>query len=264
MDFPRRVFLDNCHLRNNLILGVGRAGSAIPERPWELVTISRAPIDANIFRRGGVNTSPLYRYPPPIEENNAGTLLEEMDIEFNDRERYENFSPKFRQFVDVRYEHHFSPEEILGYVYAVLHNPTYRQKYKSFLKSDYPRIPFVRNCKTFKELSTLGWELAQVHVFDSIPQILAVDLIPGEFGVETISYDAQCELLYFNKKQCFFPVPQDVWEFHIGGYKVLKKYFKSRKGRILSLDEIENVQNLVNILRFIIDQMRLIDECWNP
>ena len=264
MDFPRRVFLDNCHLRNNLILGIGRAGSAIPERPWELVTIARTPIDANIFRRGGVNASPLYCYPPPIEENNAGTLLEEAGIEFREKEMYENFSPSFRQFVDVRYEHHFSPEEILGYVYAVLHSPSFRTKYKSFLKNDYPRIPFVRNCKTFKKLSTLGWELAQAHVFDSIPQNLAVDVIPGEFGVETTSYDAQCELLYFNKKQYFFPVPQDVWEFHIGGYKVLNKFFKSRKGRILSLDEIENVQNLVNILRFTIDQMHLIDKCWNP
>ena len=44
-----------------------------------------------------------------------------------------------------------------------------------------------------------------------------------------------------NKTQIFKPVPQAVWDFHIGGYQVLDKYLKSRKGRTLSLDEINHV-----------------------
>ena len=35
-----------------------------------------------------------------------------------------------------------SPEEILGYIYAVLYSPTYRDRYYEFLKYDFPRIPF--------------------------------------------------------------------------------------------------------------------------
>ena len=27
-----------------------------------------------------------------------------------------------------KYEHHFSPEELVGFIYAVLHAPTYRAK----------------------------------------------------------------------------------------------------------------------------------------
>ncbi len=49
-------------------------------------------------------------------------------------------------------------------------------------------------------------------------------------------YDARHGRLYINKTQYFSPVPQDVWEFHIGGYQVPDKYLKSRKGRALSLE----------------------------
>ncbi|KOR27376.1 hypothetical protein TI05_19150, partial [Achromatium sp. WMS3] len=33
----------------------------------------------------------------------------------------------------------FAPIDILDYIYAVLHSPTYRQKYQEFLKIDFPR-----------------------------------------------------------------------------------------------------------------------------
>ncbi len=59
-------------------------------------------------------------------------------------------------------------------------------------------------------------------------------------------------------------MPEDVWNFHIGGYQVLDKYLKSRKGRQISLDEIENVMNVVKVLRFTIDQMQKIEEIWQP
>ena len=82
--------------------------------------------------------------------------------------------------------------------------------------------------------------------------------------VEEPRYDSQHERLHINKTQHFSPVPVDVWAFHIGGYQVLDKYLKSRQGRTLSLDEIERVSNVVNILRFTIDQMERIEECWEP
>ena len=38
----------------------------------------------------------------------------------------------------------------MGYIYAVLHSPNYREKYLEFLKIDFPRIPFVDDEKTFE------------------------------------------------------------------------------------------------------------------
>ena len=204
---------------------------------------------------------PLYLYPSPESEKKQKEAFEE-DNPFQDGERIENLSPKFRAFVDGKYTHHYSPEEILGYIYAVLHSPTYRQKYLDFLKIDFPRVPFVNERKTFEALAALGWELMQAHLLKTIPDSLTVDVIAGDFEVEKPRYNPQHERLYMNKTQYFSPVPRDVWAFHIGGYQVLDKYLKSRKGRVLSLDEIETVQNVVNGLRFTIDQMQRIGESW--
>lgn len=89
-------------------------------------------------------------------------------------------------------------------------------------------------------------------------------MTPGDFHVANPVYDPGHERLHINTTQYFFPVPADVWAFHIGGYQVLDKYLKSRKSRTLCLDEIENVQQVVSVLRFTIDQMQRIEACWRP
>ncbi len=65
-----------------------------------------------------------------------------------------------------------------------------------------------------------------------------------------------------NATQGFGPVPPEVWEFTIGGYQVLDKYLKSRRGRVLSLDEIENVEAVANVLAFTIDRMAEIEAAY--
>ena len=59
------------------------------------------------------------------------------------------------------------PEEILDYIYAVLHSPAYREKYKEFLKIDFPRVPYPKDKKTFKALVALGTELRSLHLLES-------------------------------------------------------------------------------------------------
>jgi hypothetical protein len=57
-------------------------------------------------------------------------------------------------------------------------------------------------------------------------------------------------------------MPQVVWDFHIGGYQVLDKYLKSRKGRVLSLDEINHIGAVADSLAFTVDQMAAIDAAY--
>ena len=178
--------------------------------------------------------------------------------------RRENFSPKFRAFLDMKYDHHYEPEEILGYIYAVLHSPTYRHKYAEFLKIDFPRIPFVDDRELFEKLSGLGWQLVQAHLLKDIPETLKVDVTKGSDLVEKPVYAPAQQRLYINAERYFSPVPEDVWNFHIGGHQVLDKYLKSRRGRELSLDEKENIINVVKVMRFTIDRMQEIDAIWKP
>src|SRR5262245_26408293 len=67
-------------------------------------------------------------------------------------------------FLVARYKHHYTPQEILGYIYAVLHAPTYRSRYAKYLRVDFPRIPFLENAIEFENLSRLGWGLMQAHL----------------------------------------------------------------------------------------------------
>ena len=236
-------------------------------RGWEHVHCSMLPINLHtVSIKEGNYIAPLYLYPTPENQKNKGqrSKLFEEDDPFQGKARIENLSRQFRAFINANYQHRYSPEDILGYIYAVLHSPTYRQKYLDFLKTDFPRIPFVDDRTAFETLSQLGWGLLQAHLLKSIPAALNVAVTGGDFKIEKPRYDPQGERLHINKQQYFRPVPADVWNFHIGGYQVLDKYLKSRKGRTLSLDEIENVQNIVNVLRFTIEQMERIDECWKP
>jgi predicted helicase len=205
---------------------------------------------------------PLYLYPPTEGQKKPKIDLFEEDDPFQGKERIENFAPAFRKEIDATYGQHYCPEDVLGYIYAVLHSPTYRAKYLEFLKIDFPRIPFVEDRKTFEILSELGQELVQAHLLKMIPTEPKVSVTKGSFEVEKPTYDEKHQRLYINKDQYFSPVSKEVWEFRIGGYQVLDKYLKSRKDRTLSLDEIENIQHVVKSLAFTIQQMQKIDEVW--
>ena len=61
----------------------------------------------------------------------------------------------------------FTPLDLLDYIYAVLHSPTYREKYKEFLKIDFPRVPYPKDTKTFWQLVQLGGEIRQLHLLES-------------------------------------------------------------------------------------------------
>jgi hypothetical protein len=63
-----------------------------------------------------------------------------------------------------------------------------------------------------------------------------------------------------NKPQYFEGVEPDVWAFQIGGYQVLHKWLKDRKGRELSFDDLSHYQKIVVALRGTIQLMEEIDD----
>jgi predicted helicase len=84
----------------------------------------------------------------------------------------------------------------------------------------------------------------------------------GDHSVEAVRYSPSKQAISINDTQFFEPVPQTVWDFHIGGYQVLDKYLKSRKGRALSLDEINHVAAIADSLAFTVEQMTRIDKAY--
>lgn len=138
-----------------------------------------------------------------------------------------------------------TPEEILDYIYAVLHSPSYREKYKEFLKIDFPRIPYPKDKNSFKELVKLGTELRLLHLMESpkLNKFITTYDIEGSNAVEKVSY--QDGKVSINSKQYFGNVTETAWNFYIGGYQPAQKWLKDRKGRTLSNEDIVHYQKII-------------------
>lgn len=153
-----------------------------------------------------------------------------------------------------------TPEDIFDYIYAVLHSPSYREKYKEFLKIDFPRVPYPKDAKSFKRLVALGTELRSLHLLESpkVSQFITTYPIAGSDAVEKISYkDGN---VFINVEQYFGNVPEIAWNFYIGGYQPAQKWLKDRKGRTLTNEDIEHYQKIIVVLSETDRIMKEIDK----
>lgn len=60
------------------------------------------------------------------------------------------------------------PDEVkvFDYIYGVLHSPAYREKFREFLKIDFPRVPFPRDPESFTRISQQGEALRRLHLME--------------------------------------------------------------------------------------------------
>jgi type I restriction-modification system DNA methylase subunit len=151
------------------------------------------------------------------------------------------------------------PEDIFDYIYAVLHSPSYRAKYKEFLKIDFPRVPYPKDTSQFRALVEKGKELRELHLLESpkLSHLITTYPVAGSNVVEATKY--QDGNVYINKDQYFGGVPEIAWNFWVGGYQPAQKWLKDRKGRALSNGDIEQYQKMIVALVETSKVMREID-----
>ncbi|MFA7628523.1 MAG: type ISP restriction/modification enzyme [Candidatus Dojkabacteria bacterium] len=152
------------------------------------------------------------------------------------------------------------PEELFSYIYAVLHNNVYRERYRPFLKSDFPRIPYPKDRRTFDKLAKLGSELIQYHLLEheDIDPYQISYLGEGDNVVDKPEYkDGR---IYINATQYFGNVSEIAWNFYIGGYQPAQKWLKDRKGEELAPDDIEHYSKIVIVLKETDRIMKEIDK----
>jgi hypothetical protein len=166
------------------------------------------------------------------------------------------------------------PEQIFNYIYAVLYSNSYRTKYAEFLKIDFPRTPFTSNYKLFEKLADFGKRLVDLHLLKSAELAHPITRFQGKGDnkVEKLRYDKSVlspfkkgerkGVVYINKEQYFENVPSHVWEYRIGGYQVCEKWLKDRKGRVLSLSEIQTYCRIITSLQKTIEIQKAIDELY--
>ncbi len=155
-----------------------------------------------------------------------------------------------------------SPLRLFSFAYAILHCPSYRERYFEFLRSDFPRLPLTGNLELFRELAQLGGELVALHLLESprLDQPITEFIGGRNPEVEKISWSHDTVWIDRAKTIGFHGVSDNVWNFHIGGYQVCEKWLKDRKGRMLSDDDIAHYHKIVVALSETIRLMGEIDE----
>ena len=167
-----------------------------------------------------------------------------------------NLKPEFLEELKKRYGE-VTPEDFLYYAYAVLHDPKYRKRYAEFLKFDFPRIPLYDK-ETFEKYRRIGEELVRLHLM-RVDFPLEPKLIGDDFTVEKVKYDGK-DCVAINKTTKLCGIPPEVWEYTIGGYRVIEKYLKGRKERRLSLDELEHIYKVAEILKRTIELVKELEK----
>lgn len=154
----------------------------------------------------------------------------------------------------------FAPIDILDYIYGVLHSNTYRTKYKEFLKIDFPRIPYPKDSDYFFKVAELGRQIREIHLFDSPVLNNLVTSFPIDGDCKVIKPEYKDGKVYINAAQYFDGVPEQAWNFYIGGYQPAQKWLKDRKRRILSYEDIIHYQKIIVALEQTNKLMQAIDE----
>ena len=232
--------------------------------------VARNLVDKNIISSvDNANIAPLYIFyqefqsqrklipnidngKPGLDQNFTSTFLEYIKTQLS-LSLHETSKRDLLKEID--------PEDIFHYIYAILYSPTYRSRYAEFLKIDFPRIPVTSDLALFRSLCALGGELVALHLLETpvVGNFITRYPVPGENRIERgyPKYVQKDWRVHINKTQYFEGVPPQVWEFLIGGYQVLHKWLKDRRGRLLTFDDLNHYQKVVVALT---ETIRLMDE----
>ena len=128
-------------------------------------------------------------------------------------------------------------------------------------------MPLTTSVPLFRQLGALGGELVAWHLLqhEELEGVSGLDthfLVSGDNRVDKgyPKYDEAKQRVCINKDQYFEGVAPELWAHMVGGYQVLDKWLKDRKGRTLTSDDITHYQRVVRSLSETQRLMCEIDE----
>lgn len=174
-----------------------------------------------------------------------------------------NLSEEFYGHLKDKFSSSLYPEVVLQYIYAILFCNTYRVKYFDFLKVDFPRIPFTKSNEVLQSMAKLGKRLINLHLLKSPELDNPTVRYQGQDDnhiIEKPTYNPGEKRVYINEPHYFEGVEPEVWKYQIGGYQVMDKYLKDRKGR--KMDNPRHYIRIATALAKTIEIQAEIDELY--
>ena len=221
---------------------------------WKYAFITDSVTNFNYIATAG-RLGAGYVFPLYVYKANMGQ--EERVVNFN-KELYDriaqglNYLPCYDDniLVDPTSEYNgvLYPQDLFDCIYAVLHSPSYRERYKEFLKIDFPRIPYPTDWERFRDLVEKGEELRQLHLMEDMPSKTGITF-PVAGSLQVDCYRWQENRVYINAEQYFDGVTESAWQFFIGGYQPAQKWLKDRKGMTLSFEDVKHYSRIIYVLQ---------------
>lgn len=200
-----------------------------------------------ISNKGGTYAFPLYIYKKHD----------------NEIERSINIKSEFIEKIELLLKRKLTNDSdyknILYYIYALINSPMYRNRYKNYLKYDYPRIPLTTNLEKYLSLCKLGKLLTETHLLENDCSILKVSYpISGNDIISKLLYKEN--KLYINKTQYFEGIPNEIYSSVIGGHQVVKSWLVARNNRKLEYADIVYFKKMLNAIAHSLEIQKEIDE----
>ncbi|MHC8597718.1 type ISP restriction/modification enzyme [Arenicellales bacterium IMCC55707] len=264
----RRKVMSHVLAGENIALATCRQ---LANGPWEHVFVTRFLQDDCFVSNRTRERS--YHFPLFLK-GLAGRKMAGAELPFFEGSAAPNISSSYLDRLDLlagTQSERTTLEDSFSFIYAILHSPQYRSRYEQFLSTDFPRLPVPINASLFSKLAQCGCELLGLHLLESgvldSPVTSTVGAMDSQ--VEKVSYSDETVWIDKAKTRGFKGVPEEVWNFHIGGYQVCEKWLKDRQakggknprpGRVLTEEDIEHYQKIVVALSETIRIMAEIDE----
>ncbi|MBO8131978.1 MAG: N-6 DNA methylase [Candidatus Marinimicrobia bacterium] len=245
-----------CHmLEENIGLTISKQVKA--SRDWRHCLISELIIESSYVSNKTSEITyifPLFLYP----DKNKKDIFNQHQYE-----KEPNIPEEIFEKLQSVYGQKPTPEEILYYIYGVFYSNIYRETYAEFLKIDFPRVPFTASHELFKQIAGFGKQLADLHLLkspDLDPPIAKYQGSGTNDRIEKVIYKESEQRIYINKDKYFEGITPEVWNYHIGGYQVLQKYLKDRRGR--NMDDAPRYCRIITAISKTIEVQEQIDKIY--
>ncbi|RKU29577.1 DNA helicase [Candidatus Poribacteria bacterium] len=146
--------------------------------------------------------------------------------------------------------------DIFHYNYALLHHPTYREKYEMNLKRDLPHIPFTED---FWGFANAGVQLADLHInYESAPKYDGLQDIetPGmkvNWRVEKMNLSKDKTQLRYNDFLTLDGIPAEVYDYKLGNRSALEWVIDQYRVKVDRRSGIVNDPNRETEPQYIVD-----------
>jgi len=156
-----------------------------------------------------------------------------------------NILPGLLDMLAETYERSVTPEDFLAYVYGVLAQPAFTQRYADELGTRELRVPLTKDAKLFAQVSNAGAKLLWLHTYGErfVPKgkhkghvpngaVRCVKPVPGEQEnyPENYEYNDATKTLRVGAGE-FAPVAPEVYGFEVSGLKVVQSWLGYRMKR---------------------------------